>query len=279
MHDQNPFKNGYDLTILATLNSTLKKAIYTNKYGNTTIDFSDASAVKALNQALLKSQYNLDWDLPKENLCPPIPGRLEYLLHIADLVQKKDVQLLDIGTGASLIYPVLGTAHFNWKCAGSETERTSIEHAKKIIKHNSKLSSIDIRSQKNKHYILKGIVKEKDAFDVMVCNPPFFKNKAEATKQNRRKTNHLKSARQGRNFSGVANELWYPGGESQFIETLISESILYKKQINWFTTLIANEDHLKRLIKRIKKTKPKALKIIPLILGNKESRILAWCFN
>ena len=89
MHDQNSFKNGYDLTTLATINSTLKKAIYTNKYGNTTIDFSDASAVKALNQALLKSQYNLDWDLPKENLCPPIPGRLEYLLHIADLVQKK----------------------------------------------------------------------------------------------------------------------------------------------------------------------------------------------
>ncbi len=84
------------------------------------------------------------------------------------------------------------------------------------------------------------------------------------------KTNHIKSATQGRNFSGVANELWYPGGESQFIETLISESIRFKKQINWFTTLVANEDHLKPLVKSIKKTKPRALKIIPLILGNKK---------
>ncbi len=190
MHNQNPFKNGYDLTILATINSTLKKAIFTNKYGNKTIDFSDASAVKALNQALLKSQYNLEWDLPKENLCPPIPGRLEYLLHIADLIQKKNVELLDIGTGASLIYPVLGTAHFNWKCAGSEIERASIEHAKKIIKHNAKLSSIDIRSQQNKHLILKGIVKEKDAdkavgdMDIEWISDEFNKNILEISKVN-----------------------------------------------------------------------------------------------
>ena len=279
MHDKNPFNNRYDFTILAAINSTLKKSIYINKYGNKTIDFSNASSVKALNQALLKSHYDLDWDIPKENLCPPIPGRLEYLLHIADLFQKKDVQLLDIGTGASLIYPVLGTAHFKWKCTGSETERASIEHAKKIIKKNAKLNSIAIRSQQNKDHILNGIIEENDAFDVLVCNPPFYKNEAEASKQNRRKTNHIKSATQGRNFSGVANELWYPGGESQFIETLISESIRFKKQINWFTTLVANEDHLKPLVKSIKKTKPRALKIIPLILGNKKCRILAWCFN
>ena len=55
MHDKNRFNNGYDFTILAAINSTLKKSIYVNKYGNKTIDFSNSSTVKALNQALLKS--------------------------------------------------------------------------------------------------------------------------------------------------------------------------------------------------------------------------------
>ncbi len=106
MHPKNPFAKDYDFDLLVSHFTNLKDFVFLNKYGNKTIKFGDKQAVKALNKALLKAYYDITWDIPENNLCPPIPGRLDYLLHVADLVTKTDIHLLDIGTGAKLIYPI-----------------------------------------------------------------------------------------------------------------------------------------------------------------------------
>ena len=112
VHPKNQFAKDYDFDNLTQQYPPLKDFVFVNKYGNKTIKFSDQQAVKALNSALLKAHYGLTyWDIPEDNLCPPVPGRLDYLLHIADLIPKSDLRLLDIGTGANLIYPILGTCY------------------------------------------------------------------------------------------------------------------------------------------------------------------------
>lgn len=123
MHPRNRHLNGYDFSYLVKQLPELAKWLVINKAGDTSIDFSDAKAVKMLNQALLKSYYNVDfWDIPEGYLCPPIPGRVDYIHYLADLLADdnngviptgKQIKVLDIGTGANLVYPLTGSSGQN----------------------------------------------------------------------------------------------------------------------------------------------------------------------
>lgn len=279
MHPNNPFDNDYNFDLLCKANPDLEKYIFTNEYGNNTLKFADKDAVKELNKALLLQHYSLNfWDLPENNLCPPIPGRLDYLLHVNDLLEnKKQVTLLDIGTGANLIYPILGTCHFNWKCTASEVDKNSLENAQKLIDKNKNLAEITLRHQPYKSYILEHIILPNDYFDVVVCNPPFFKNAFDAAQKNRRKVKNLKLKENNTlNFSGQSNELWYKGGEESFVKKMAEESIKFKNQVGWFTSLVSQKEHLKNIKRAINKTNPTEVKIIDMEQGNKQSRFVAW---
>jgi 23S rRNA (adenine1618-N6)-methyltransferase len=80
------------------------------------------------------------------------------------------------------------------------------------------------------------------------------------------------------NFGGQSNELWCDGGELAFIQKMIKESIVYKYNCFWFTTIVSKEEHLKVLILALKKARVADRKIIQMAHGNKKSRILAWTF-
>ena len=280
MHAKNPFSESYDFEVLIQHHPSLKQFVFVNKYGTETIRFADQKAVKALNRALLKMQYGIDWEIPDQNLCPPIPGRLDYLLHIEELVYKKNIHLLDIGTGANLIYPILASCHFKWRCTASEIDPKSLKNAEEIIKNNPALSTVVLREQINEQSILENIILPDDFFDVVVCNPPFFKSAEDAQKQNQRKVKNLKIKETATlNFGGLSNELWTEGGEEVFLKKMILESTKFKSQVHWFTSLVSKKEHLKSLLHTIKKTKPKHYKVIDLDLGNKSSRFLAWTYT
>ena len=280
MHSNNPFVEDYNFDKLIQNDTGLEPFVFVNEYGNKTIKFSDKHAVKALNTALLKFHYNILWDIPEDNLCPPIPGRLDYLLHIADLMPKKDIRLLDIGTGANLIYPILGTCHFNWQCTGSEVDFNSLENAQRIINQNNVLRNTELRHQKNKNAIFEEIVKSDDVFDVVVCNPPFFKNFLDAQQKNRRKVNNLRlQEKDNKNFGGRSNELWFKGGEEAFVKKMASESIQFKNQIHWFTSLISKKENVRSIARAVNKTLATQVKVVDMGQGNKKSRFIAWTFR
>lgn len=280
MHPKNPFNNSYDFEVLIKHYPALKDFVFENQYGNSTIKFANKNAVNALNTAILKSHYHIDWNIPDANLCPPIPGRLDYLLHVADLIPDKALKLLDIGTGANLIYPILATCHFNWQCTASEVELSSLEHAQSIIDKNPALNTIKLRHQKYKNNILEHIIKPDDQFDVVVCNPPFFKNRADAQKQNQRKVKNLNlNEKESLNFGGQSNELWYKGGEEAFVKKMATESANFKSQVQWFTSLVSQKEHLKNIKRAINKTEPTEVRIIEMAQGNKQSRCIAWTFR
>lgn len=281
MHPKNPFNKDYNFNNLIAKHPPLKSFVFENEYGNQTIKFADSQAVKALNTALLKEHFGVNyWNIPENNLCPPIPGRLDYLLHVADLVSEKDIHLLDIGTGANLIYPILASTHFNWKCTASEVNTDSLSNAQEIIDKNEALKNIELRHQQFKSNILEHIILPTDAFDVVVCNPPFFKNRTDAQKSNLRKFENLKlSEDKTQNFGGLSNELWYKGGEEAFIKKMAEESVQFKDQVRWFTSIVSQKENLKNIKRAINKTKPTEVKIIEMEQGNKQSRFVAWTFK
>jgi len=260
--------------------------VFVNKYNSKTIDFANPKAVKALNTALLFKHYHITfWEFNDSHLCPPIPGRVDYIHHVYTLLQASNIsnkiRVLDIGTGASCIYPILGHAEYNWDFVGSDIDEKSLEYAQKIINKNDLSHAITLRHQRAASQILKGILKEEDQFSVAICNPPFYKSEAEAMAATSRKLKGLKKdSKPGvRNFSGTQNELWYKGGEKAFIHNYLYESALYKNHCVWFTTLVSKKDLVPGMYTSLKKLGATDIKTIPMGQGQKISRIVAWTFK
>jgi len=280
VHQNNIFNSRYDIPKLVSENEALAPFITKNKVGEETIDFSNKDAVFALNKAILNSYFSVQhFELPEDYLIPPIPGRLDYLLYLNDLLPKsKNTKILDIGTGASCIYPLLGHAQFSWDFVATEYNETSLKFAKKNIKENGLEKHIELRKQYNKKHILKKVTNKEDHFAACVCNPPFFKDKNEMQKQNDRKWKQLgKKPHSKQNFGGVNNELWYDGGEVAFISQLITESQVRPELCKWFTTLVSSGRHLSIFLSQLEKLSAKT-RIIDMELGQKKTRILCWSF-
>src|SRR5690606_32921219 len=126
------------------------------KFQTKTIDFSLSDAVYQLNKAILISDYGLtDYQLPKGYLCPPIPGRADYLHYLNDLITSETLPVkgLDIGVGANAIYPILGAKLYQWRMVGADINKQSVEIAQNNINLNSSLEGlVEIRFQENPAY-------------------------------------------------------------------------------------------------------------------------------
>ncbi|RTY85461.1 DUF890 domain-containing protein, partial [Staphylococcus aureus] len=87
LHVRNLHRSRYDFPQLIKTCPELAPFVRLNPYNDLSIDFSDPQAVKMLNKALLKHFYGIQyWDIPQDFLCPPIPGRADYIHYLADLL-------------------------------------------------------------------------------------------------------------------------------------------------------------------------------------------------
>jgi len=292
LNARNKNKERYDLSALVMAIPELKNYVRPNKYGVISLDFSNPKGVKLLNKAILHHYYGITaWEFPDENLCPPIPGRADYIHYAADLLAEtnvgkipygKYITCLDVGMGASCIYPIIGVVDYGWRFIGTDIDVKSIASAQHIINSNEVLKDkVECRLQTNSTRIFEGILHTKDKIDITVCNPPFHASIEEAQKGTRRKIKNLSGKKvkmPALNFSGMSNELVYDGGEHQFIQNMIRESALFSKSCFWFSTLVSKESNLKGIYMSLKNAKTTKFKTIPMGTGNKSSRIVAWTF-
>ncbi|SFB98171.1 23S rRNA (adenine(1618)-N(6))-methyltransferase RlmF [Pseudoalteromonas denitrificans] len=292
LHPRNKHINGYDFKLLTHVLPELKSCLTITPRSQQSIDFSNSLSVKLLNKALLKACYKIDfWDIPDTYLCPAIPGRADYIHYLADLLSHdnqntiptgKKVRALDIGTGANLIYPILGQKEYQWHFSASDIDPISVKIAKQLVQFNN--LKIDIRHQKNKSNIFTHLLTTKDSFDVTLCNPPFHASLDEATKGSKRKWQNLNKGRKQNapdtklNFGGQNAELWCLGGELEFIKTMIAESAEYKNQCLWFTCLVSKKENLMPLYKILKQANVAQFKTVDMAQGQKMSRFIAWSF-
>lgn len=292
LHPANRHREHYDFRVLVQTCPELAQFVKMNPYGDESIDFFDPVAVKMLNKALLKHFYGInDWDIPAGYLCPPIPGRADYLHHMADLLAVGNmgtvpigdgIRCLDIGTGANCIYPVLGNRLYGWSFVGTEIDPKARKNAEEIIsKNHCLIGEIEIRLQKNVGDIFKNVIKTGEYFDLTLCNPPFHSSAEDAVAGSRRKTGNLKGKRISKpilNFGGIANELWCEGGEEQFVKRMIAESRQFSTQCGWFSALVSKSIHLPGIRHALKLAEAPHIRTIEMSHGNKVSRIVAWRF-
>jgi 23S rRNA (adenine1618-N6)-methyltransferase len=291
LHPRNLHRARYDFEQLIKVCPELKAFVKLNQYNSESIDFSAPEAVKMLNKALLKYFYAItDWDIPAGYLCPPIPGRADYIHYMADLLgadsggiipEGGKIKVLDIGTGANCVYPLIGNSVYGWKFVGTDIDPVAIQSAKKIISLNPKLKgAIECRLQTHGTDIFKGVVEPGEVFDLTICNPPFHASLQEAQAGTTKKWENLDNNKKATllNFGGKNNELWCVGGEAAFISHMVHQSIPITKQCLWFSTLVSKKDNLEGIYKALKKAEAVDIKTINMSQGQKISRIVAWTF-
>jgi 23S rRNA (adenine1618-N6)-methyltransferase len=290
LHPRNPHRGRYDFKQLVKASPELAAFVSPNAYGDESIDFADPAAVKALNRALLIEGYGIKgWDIPAQYLCPPIPGRADYLHYLADLLAEgrggivpvgESVHVLDIGTGANCIYPLIGHRSYGWRFVGSDIDPKAIANAQQILDANTGLNdAIELRLQTSRQAIFKGVVLPDERFDITMCNPPFHASLSESLAGTQRKWKNLgreAAKNPALNFGGQGAELWCKGGEEAFVCRMIEESA--GVNCMWFTTLISKSASLPGVYRALKKAGVADSRTIEMAQGQKKSRIVAWTF-
>jgi 23S rRNA (adenine1618-N6)-methyltransferase len=294
LHTRNKHRERYDFEQLKAACPDLTPFVQLNKYNDASIDFAEPEAVKMLNRALLALHYDIGyWDIPQNYLCPPIPGRADYIHHIADVLGRKNrdviptgsqIMCLDIGVGANCVYPIIGHKEYGWSFIGSDIDTVALESANKIVDLNPFLKeNVELRLQVEPEDIINGILKDDECVDLAICNPPFHGSLAEAKAGTLRKLNNLnpenkKITEAIMNFGGQNHELWCEGGEVQFVDDMIHQSRQFSNSCFLFSTLISKQNHIKGAYSALKKVRATNIHTVEMGQGNKTSRILAWSF-
>lgn len=290
LHPRSRHRGRYDFPALCAALPELNEFVRRNEWGDLSVDFADPQAVICLNRALLSQHYNVaHWQIPPGALCPPVPGRADYIHYLADLLaadaqnvipRGPQVSVLDIGTGASCIYPLIGQAEYGWRFTGTETEPASVKAAAAIVSANPGLSTaIRLRTQPDPLHIFRGVIKKGERYTATLCNPPFHASEQQAGEGAQRKRRNLGlEDKPALNFGGTAGELWCEGGETGFITRMIKESAEFASQVNWFTSLVSRKENLKPLYQALRDADAREVKTVEMAQGQKVSRFIAWTF-
>lgn len=293
LHPRNPHRFRYDFKKLIESSPELAPFVSINQYGSESIDFANPEAVITLNRSLLKHFYGItSWTIPENYLCPPIPGRADYIHHMADLLASSNrgeiprgehIRVLDIGVGANCVYPIIGSREYGWSFVGTDVDPVAIESARLIVENNSVLrDKIELRLQPVSADIFRGIIRPEDQFDLSICNPPFHSSMEEASAATRRKIYNLnpgKPVKTVQNFGGRNIELCYEGGEEAFVRRMIQQSSRIPSQCKWFSTLISKNDHLPAVYKSLEIARASEVRTIDMAQGQKVSRVVVWRFE
>jgi 23S rRNA (adenine1618-N6)-methyltransferase len=289
LHPRNRHATGYDFAALVQSSPGLGPFLRRAPHGGLSLDFADPAAVKALNGALLLQAYGIrGWDIPQGYLCPPIPGRADYLHHLADLLAEggdiprgPGVRVLDVGVGANVIYPLVGHREYGWSFVGTEVDGGALASAERILRANPGLGeAILLRRQKDPRSLFRGVVEPGERFDLTLCNPPFHASARAAREAAQAKWRKLGRSGEGgsRNFGGQGPELWCEGGEAGFIARMGTESASLGDRVLWFTSLVSSSASLPAVQRALRGAGAWEIRVVPMAQGQKQSRFVAWTF-
>ena len=241
-----------------------------------TLNWKAPGASIELTKALLEEDFGLRWSMPEDRLCPTIPQKLNYLHWIEDLLalggtqqsafergvdtESRDwVRGVDIGTGASCIYPLLGAAmHPNWTFDALELDPRSLACARDNVHANADLllSSTNGPPGDGIEHSAAGtrVVAHQAAagydgrdeggvlvgpwmdglpareWDFCMCNPPFFSSMDEA------------ASKPSTACRGQEVEMVCPGGEVAFVGRIIYDSLQLRERFRWYHTPLILEN-------------------------------------
>uniref|UniRef100_A0A183DYD8 U6 small nuclear RNA (adenine-(43)-N(6))-methyltransferase n=1 Tax=Gongylonema pulchrum TaxID=637853 RepID=A0A183DYD8_9BILA len=255
------------------------------------MNFHDSDAVRILARTLLLNDFDLDVELPANCLVPRIPQRLNYILWLDDLLKANSISEnalgIDIGTGASCVYALLGARQCGWRFLATDADPSAVQVATANVQRNNLSERIEV-VRVNADNMIKEIVRSRpDAdFTFCMCNPPFyeydeFEEKyayltddvtTNAVDRPDRRPPHSATI-------GKSSELASSGGEVAFVGRLIEDSFVLQNAVRLYTTMVGKKSSLTELRKKLRRCVNVRLTVTTLCQGRTHRWVLAWTFE
>ncbi|KAH7911146.1 hypothetical protein BJ138DRAFT_1185969 [Hygrophoropsis aurantiaca] len=281
MHPRNPYRNPPDFASLAEQYYPLKKHIISTHDGGSTVDFQDPAAQRRLTEALLWRDFALQLSVPDNRLCPPVPNRLNYVLWLQDIVaatfcSNDAVRGIDIGTGASAIYPLLACRlNPSWIIHATDIDDLSLHYARANVDRNNLQNRITVGQTKLNDPIFSIFDVDIDSqYDFTMCNPPFY-NSAEDVARSAETKDYSPSAV----CTGAEVEMITPGGEYSFVERMVKESLQHKTRCRWFTSMLGKMSSVPEIVALLRLNKIDNYAITEFVQGQTRRWAIAWSFS
>ncbi|PGH23975.1 hypothetical protein AJ80_02037 [Polytolypa hystricis UAMH7299] len=253
---RNIYRNDVDFGALALRDAEFSKYLKQNNQ----LDFSNPEAVQQLTKSLLSRDFGLKISLPDDRLCPPVPNRLNYILWLQDLIDTtgedytagcdpdREVIGLDIGTGSSCIYPLLGCSQRPlWKFVATDIDDKNLHYAEENVeKNNLQLRIRVIQTTQDDQLIPLGGKIPLKSLDFTMCNPPFYESLDEMMNAAMAKQRPAFSA-----CTGSRAEMITSGGEAAFVTRMIDESLQLRDSVQWYTTMLGKLSSISVLIEKL----------------------------
>ncbi|XP_021067973.1 RNA N6-adenosine-methyltransferase METTL16 [Mus pahari] len=283
MHARNRYKDKPpDFAYLASKYPDFKQHIQINLNGRVSLNFKDPEAVRALTCTLLREDFGLSIDIPLERLIPTVPLRLNYIHWVEDLIGHQDSDRttlrrgIDIGTGASCIYPLLGATLNGWYFLATEVDDMCFNYAKKNVEQNNLSDLIKVVKVPQKTLLMDALKEESEiVYDFCMCNPPFFANQLEAKGVNSR--NSRRPPPSSVNTGGIT-EIMAEGGELEFVKRIIHDSLQLKKRLRWYSCMLGKKCSLAPLKEELRIQGVPKVTFTEFCQGRTMRWALAWSF-
>ncbi|ETN82298.1 hypothetical protein NECAME_02035 [Necator americanus] len=298
MHPRNPYKDKPpDFNDLATRFADFRAHCTLGNNGKVFVNFQEDGAVRSLAKALLKKDFDLEVELPHGCLVPRVPQRLNYILFVEDLLElnhiKKDIVGIDIGTGASCVYALLGARWAGWRFVATEADKTAAMAAFNNVARNglSQLVKV-VHVSEHSSSLIKDLARQFSdlQFSFCMCNPPFFQS-CETDKRfsvdttsgsllNECTTDSEEAERAPPRSATLARrgELEVEGGEVAFVGRLIDDSVLLQTQVSIYTTMLGKKSSITALSRRLSRIDGVRFTVSTLSQGRTQRWVLAWTF-
>ncbi|POR36356.1 Putative methyltransferase-like protein C27D7.08c [Tolypocladium paradoxum] len=245
------------------------------------LDFCDPRSVMQLTKTLLKLDFGLDIELPEDRLCPPVPNRHNYILWLKGLLDTSSYSApgprlgLDIGTGASCIYPLLGCAQRPWSFIATDVDAESLAWARKNVESNDLGHRINVVGREPDDALVPLDDLGLESIDFTMTNPPFYASEEEMLQSAERKSRPPFTA-----CTGSATEMVTKGGEVGFVSRILQESLLLRDRVQWYTAMVGFLSSVTHLVGKLREHAISNFAVTEFVQGNKTRRwAIAWSFT
>jgi len=191
---------------------------------------------------------------------------------------EREVVGLDIGTGASAIYSMLGcSSRLNWRMAATDIDQHSLDYARRNVNANhSQLGKrVKVFATTNDAPLIPMDKLGLEELDFVMTNPPFYSSKADMEASYESKKEPPSAANMA-----SENEAICPGGDVGFVTRIFRESLILREKVQWYTAMLAKLSSLQQIVAKLKEHNVSNFAVTNLQAGHKTRRwAIAWSFQ